>query len=184
MKSLIKPLITILPVAVLVLASGGIGEAMTLDGLMDQVKRRYTEITTLTARFEHAGRQAQVFANFLLEHWPELAGTPYEVQPALLGTIVSGQRYFREAPAFRSSDEVVYVPQTRHSLRLGFLEFWNQHGGLELFGHPISEEVVDDGITAHLFSNLQHVRSTPSHNRKALETTFFGYDKTEYVVYL
>ena len=109
----------------------------------------------LTPRFEHAERAAQLFANFLLEYWPEHAGTPYEVQPGLLGTIVSGYRYFREIPPFHSSEEVVYVPQTRHSLRLGFLEFWRRHGGLELFGHPISEEVVDNGVTAQWFQRAK-----------------------------
>lgn len=44
--------------------------------------------------------------------------------------------------------------------------------------------ILDDGVNAHLFSNLKHVRCTGSGNRKALENTFFGYDKTAYVVYL
>jgi hypothetical protein len=44
--------------------------------------------------------------------------------------------------------------------------------------------ILDDGVTAHLFSNLRHVRSTSSTNRKALENTFYGYDKTSYIVYL
>ena len=44
--------------------------------------------------------------------------------------------------------------------------------------------ILDDGVTAHLFSNLRHVRSTNSRNRKALENTFYGYDKTSYIVYL
>jgi hypothetical protein len=44
--------------------------------------------------------------------------------------------------------------------------------------------ILDNGVKAHLFSNLRHVRTTHSSNRKALENTFFGYDKTAYVVYL
>jgi hypothetical protein len=44
--------------------------------------------------------------------------------------------------------------------------------------------ILDDGTTSWLFSNLRCVRSTASGNRKALETTLLGYDKTAYVVYL
>ena len=105
----------------------------------------------LTARYELNGRQVQLFENFLLEHWPEHSGTDYEVQPALLGVKVSGNRYFGQAQPFRDSSQAIYVPDTRQSLRLGFLSYWRNQGGADLFGHPISEEVVDDGVTAQWF---------------------------------
>lgn len=105
----------------------------------------------LTVRYELDGRQVQLFENFLLEHWPENSGTDYEVQPALLGVRVSGDRYFGQAQPFRDSSEVIYVPETRQSLQLGFLSYWREHGGVNLFGYPISEEVVDDGVTAQWF---------------------------------
>lgn len=44
--------------------------------------------------------------------------------------------------------------------------------------------ILDDGVNAFLFSNLRLLRTTSSSNKKALETTFYGYDKTSYVVYL
>jgi hypothetical protein len=44
--------------------------------------------------------------------------------------------------------------------------------------------ILDDGTNAYLFSNLLCIRTTPSGNKKALETTFYGYDKTKYIVYL
>ena len=105
----------------------------------------------LTTRYELNGRQVQLFENFLLEHWSEHRGTAYEVQPALLGAKVSGNRYFGQSQPFRDSSQQIYVPQTRQSLRLGFLDFWRERGGAALFGYPISEEVVDDGITAQWF---------------------------------
>ncbi len=108
-----------------------------------------------TEAFQRNGRWAQVFANFLLEYWPEHEGTPYAVQPAFLGVLASGARYFTEIRAFRGSDRVQYVPATRHSLRFGFLEFWDRVGGLELFGHPISEEVPDGGVTAQWFQRAK-----------------------------
>ncbi len=105
----------------------------------------------LTARYELDGRQVQLFENFLLEHWPEHSGTDYEVQPGLLGVKVSGNRYFGQTQPFRDSSQIIYVPETRQSLRLGFLSFWRDRGGVNLFGYPVSEEVVDDGITAQWF---------------------------------
>ena len=109
----------------------------------------------LTEAFQRNGRWAQIFDNFLLEHWPEHEGTSYAVQPAFLGVVASGARYFTEIPAFRGSDQVHYIPETRHSLRFGFLDFWEQAGGLELLGHPISEEVPDDGLTAQWFQRAK-----------------------------
>lgn len=106
----------------------------------------------LTERFERNGRSAQLFANFLLEHWPEKAGTTYEVQPALLGELVSGGRYFHQVAPFHSEPTVEYVWQTRHSVRLGFLDLWNRLGRAALLGLPISEEVPEaGGITAQFF---------------------------------
>ena len=105
----------------------------------------------LTARYELNGRQVQLFENFLLEYWPEHSGTDYEVQPGLLGVKVSGNRYFGQAQPFRDSSQMIYVPETRQSLRLGFLSYWRDRGGADLFGYPVSEEVVDDGITAQWF---------------------------------
>ena len=106
----------------------------------------------LTERFQRNGRSAQLFANFLLEHWPENTGTDYEVQPALLGELVSGGRYFHQIAPFRSEATVEYIWQTRHSVRFGFLELWNRLGRTDLLGLPISEEVPEaDGVTAQFF---------------------------------
>jgi spore germination protein len=44
-------------------------------------------------------------------------------------------------PAFPSTPTRVYFPQTGHSLGGGFLTYWRAHGGLPIFGYPISEEV-------------------------------------------
>ena len=106
----------------------------------------------ITQRFDRNGRTAQLFANFLLEHWPENAGTQYEIQPALLGQLVSGGRYFHQIAPFRSETNVEYIWQTRHSVRFGFLDLWNRLGRADLLGLPISEEVPEaDGLTVQFF---------------------------------
>ncbi len=120
----------------------------------------------LTERFERSGRHAQLFANFLLEHWPENSGTSYEVQPSLLGELISGNRYFQQVAPFRSEPTVEYVWQTRHSVRFGFLELWNLLGRADLLGLPISEEVPESGgVTAQFFQrgklSYQATREVP-----------------------
>lgn len=106
----------------------------------------------LTPAFEHNGRYAQLFANFLLERRPNPEGTSYRIAPASLGKIVSGERYFKEIAPFRDTRSVKYIWQTRHSLRFGFLELWQRVGGASMLGYPISEEVPEaHGITAQFF---------------------------------
>ncbi|WP_124681927.1 hypothetical protein [Candidatus Viridilinea mediisalina] len=52
----------------------------------------------------------------------------------------TGQGFPRVGPV--SAPGVRYFPETGHTLRGQFLTFWQQRGGAEIFGLPISEEVV------------------------------------------
>jgi thermitase len=52
---------------------------------------------------------------------------------------------------FNRSAGAVYFPETGHTLRGVFLSYWRAHGGLPVFGYPISEEFIersDDGREA------------------------------------
>lgn len=46
---------------------------------------------------------------------------------------------------------VVYFPQTGHNLGGEFLHYWRQHGDVETFGYPISEQIQEDGQTVQYF---------------------------------
>ncbi len=51
-------------------------------------------------------------------------------------------------PAFDSTANSVYFPETQHSLSNGFLAYWKKYGGLPAFGYPITQEfsgVTPDG---------------------------------------
>ena len=50
---------------------------------------------------------------------------------------------FKPIPAFTSTPTRAYFPQTGHSLANGFKTYWEQHGGLAVFGYPISEEFTE-----------------------------------------
>jgi hypothetical protein len=94
------------------------------------------------------GRRVQWFERARLEHWPEYAGTPYEVQPGLVGREYTAGRTFPTQSFFPSRPGLAYFGETSHGAGGLFLDYWNKHGGLDLFGYPISDElpeVLDDG---------------------------------------
>jgi hypothetical protein len=71
--------------------------------------------------------------------WPER----FDVLLGLLGNDLT--RFRREDPAFRpvvAGDDAncTYYEQTGHRLCFGFRRYWEQYGGLPIFGYPISEE--------------------------------------------
>ena len=72
-----------------------------------------------------------------------------------LGIELTSDRAFDPVPPFQSTDERRYFPETGHSLAYGFKEFWEQHGGLKIFGYPISEEFVENGRTVQYFERAR-----------------------------
>src|SRR5262245_15525400 len=53
--------------------------------------------------------------------------------------------------------QTVFVTQTNHHLsdRSGFLTFWREHGGVLIFGYPLSEEIVEDGQIVQYFERVR-----------------------------
>lgn len=95
------------------------------------------------------GREIQWFERARVEHWPEHAGTPYEVQLGRIGVEFTQGREFARQSFFVSTPELRYFPETGHGVGGAFLRFWEQNGGLDSFGLPISDEfdeVLADGL--------------------------------------
>jgi hypothetical protein len=102
----------------------------------------------LTAAEPVNGRMVQWFERARLEHWPEYAGTPYEVQLGLLGKEYTEGRPFSYQGYFVSNQGMRYFPETGYAVGGVFLRFYDEYGGLDIFGLPISEEfdeVLPDG---------------------------------------
>jgi beta-lactamase class A len=59
--------------------------------------------------------------------------------------------YFNSEP----SSPARYYPETRYSVGHDFLKFWNDYGGLDTFGYPISPEVVQDGMLEQDFERAR-----------------------------
>ncbi|MDI3339802.1 MAG: Ig-like domain-containing protein [Sphaerobacter sp.] len=49
----------------------------------------------------------------------------------------------------------VYFPQTQHNLCGGFLSYWERFGGLAVYGYPLTEEFVENGVTTQYFERAR-----------------------------
>ncbi|MEI7555401.1 hypothetical protein [Candidatus Chlorohelix sp.] len=97
---------------------------------------------------------AQYFERNRFEYHPELSGTPYEVMLGLLGNQITEPLRQAGHGAFNRFENMRYpgatwFPETGHNLRNSFKAYWESHGGLFIYGYPISEEYYelnpDDG---------------------------------------
>ncbi|MCX2727177.1 terpene cyclase/mutase family protein [Thermomicrobium sp. 4228-Ro] len=60
------------------------------------------------------------------------------------------------APAEPSqASDCVYFPETQHNLCAGFRAYWERFGGLAVFGYPLSEEFVEDGMAVQYFERAR-----------------------------
>lgn len=92
----------------------------------------------------------QYFERNRFEYHPEFSGTPYEVSLGRLGVQIAGQT-FPSAPAMDSRDGLRYFPETQHSVSGPFLDYWESHGGLAIFGFPTSEPFEEHGRLVQYF---------------------------------
>lgn len=89
------------------------------------------------------GRQVQWFERSRLEYWPEYQGTVYEIQPGLVGSEYTDGRDFPTQTFFTNRPDLRFFPETSHGVGGKFLEYWDAHGGLDVFGYPISDEITE-----------------------------------------
>jgi lipoprotein-anchoring transpeptidase ErfK/SrfK len=57
--------------------------------------------------------------------------------------------------ATESTDSILYVPDTRHTIRTGFLDFWYNTGAENYLGNPLTEEYTLDGVIYQVFERGQ-----------------------------
>ncbi|MBF6613444.1 MAG: hypothetical protein IVW55_09990 [Chloroflexi bacterium] len=89
------------------------------------------------------GFLSQFFQRAVFEYHPENAGTPNEVLLRLLGDEITQGMKFDTANPNNIPPDALYFPQTKHSLTGAFRNFWEQTGGLAVYGYPISEEISE-----------------------------------------
>lgn len=106
----------------------------------------------LTDEFTQGGRRVQYFQKARMEWHPE-SPDPYHVQLGLLGDELG----YRDPPI--SSAEIPpanhpqrrYYPETGHTVSFAFLTYFDEHGGLDVFGYPITEFLIERGLIVQYF---------------------------------
>ena len=115
----------------------------------------------LTEVLDQGGLKVQYFERARFEYHPEFAGTPYIVELELLGNeTVAGRTdaaFARNsaAPDWTDTADRLYFAATGHYLSYGFKTYWQEHGGLAIFGYPISEEFQEGGRTVQYFERAR-----------------------------
>lgn len=67
-------------------------------------------------------------------------------------------------------DDGYYFAETGHTVKHGFWSYFRTHGRLRLLGYPISEELVENGITVQYFqrARLEYHADLPEHHKVIL----------------
>jgi hypothetical protein len=116
--------------------------------------QRYIFGFPITEEFVEHGRVVQYFEKVRFEHHPEMAGTQWEVQVGLLGRDVQQTGAGWDAIPDPQSG-VLYFPETQHTLQGEFLNYWQRRGGVQIFGYPISEQMVEGTRTVQYFERAK-----------------------------
>ena len=105
-----------------------------------------------TEAFQEGKLIVQYFQRAKMEWHPENP-QPYKVQLALLGALL-GHNTPGISPAEIPSPQDPYrryYKETRHTISYAFLVYFDHNGGLDTFGYPISELVIENGLITQYF---------------------------------
>lgn len=106
------------------------------------------------------GRQVQYFQKACLEWSPELS----KVQLAPLGDLLGFHAPPIPEPPLPDDLLYRYYPQTGHTLSYALLAYFDAHGGVDLFGYPIAEPMIEGGFIVQYFQNIR-LEWDPASNR-------------------
>jgi hypothetical protein len=114
----------------------------------------------VTEELTEDGRVVQYFERARLEYHPDLADTPWHVQLGHVGREVAQQNvpagFFDGFPSDPLNGSR-YFPATGHTIFGKFLTYWQEYGGVDSFGYPITEEYqdADTGLIVQWFERAR-----------------------------
>jgi hypothetical protein len=108
----------------------------------------------ITDEFQENGTTVQYFERGRLEYHAN-APANARITASLTGSMLAGSRRFQPGSAIRPTSYETYFPQTQHTLRGSFYNYWKSHGQLESFGYPLSEEFAEGGHTVQYFQRAR-----------------------------
>ena len=95
--------------------------------------------------------KVQYFERARFEAHPENVGTPYAVQMGRLGVIITQSRTtekpFVRVAAINDAADRRFFAESGHTLSGAFKTYWDNHGGLAIFGLPICEPFDEKSAT-------------------------------------
>ena len=119
------------------------------------------------------GQVVQYFERVRMESHPEMATSP--VLFSRLGAEMTRGVQFGKVASFKSTKTRAYFPATGHALGGGFYTYWQQNGGLSLFGYPLSEEYNENGLTVQWFERARfEYHPELAGTGKAIQLTHLG----------
>lgn len=100
----------------------------------------------------------QYFQNARLE-WHPANPAPYQVQLGLLGDELGKHTPPIPVTSIPSASDPScrYFPETGHTVCYLFLEYWQKGGGLDMFGYPIAEYIMEDGAIVQYFQRAEMI---------------------------
>ena len=105
----------------------------------------------LTNEFVENGRLVQYFQRAKFEWHPENHDA-YQVQLALLGDNLG---YGKAPVPTVTNPRCVYFFETGHSVCDAFLDYFRAHGGLDVFGYPITEYYSETDRVVQVFQRMR-----------------------------
>jgi len=108
----------------------------------------------ITGEFMENGTVVQYFERARLEWHPGAWPERYDILLGRLGAelTIGRQQETPFHPVSAANDaNCTFFAATGHRLCFGFRDYWNANGGTALFGYPISEEFVENGVVVQYF---------------------------------
>jgi beta propeller repeat protein len=96
----------------------------------------------------------QYFERAKLEYHPD-APEDERIRLALLGHELRPESQVEPVEPFDDNEFQRYFPQTGHAISYGFKEFWEENGGMAVFGYPITREFSENGRTVQYFERAR-----------------------------
>ncbi len=120
----------------------------------------------ITEPFVENGLRVQYFQKARIEAHPDNPD-PYKIQLGLLGDELKYRQAKVSRPLFPSRRRF-YFSETGHLVSYAFLDYFKKHGGVDIFGYPISEMYYEHGRIVQYFQRLKlewypEDRTTPVH---------------------
>ncbi len=101
-------------------------------------------------------RTVQYFERVRLEY-DSSAKAGQEVSVGLLGREAVASKYYVPGRFTPNTKDQAYFPETKHTLRTGFFQFWSRGStGLARYGFPLSEEVDEKSLVDGKLITVQY----------------------------